>query len=327
MGMKISEIAAKVYKDLLISKVTYPFGDNFNFKKKKLKVDETDGLNSFIGNMESPITFIKRLLYNAKSLKYKESDYLFYETASGFKFRAISALQEEPVKEKFYYDVQTLNNTLDNREIKNYQIIQTYVFNSSVDVGNNVDMGMYDNEVCYIDLLTKTYKTKRFIYHKDVKKSLTTMGKNKLTSKNSIFSKQHAASPSSAFIISHDTDSYEIPYIKDRLENDPYLRWPTTVHDVYSYRISKAAQLVNTLSISIIIPGNTTIEAGDLVDIFIPEKTSTVSDSHKYNHFLGSEKPTCLVTAVKHMFINSRYMTMLRCVKAGYDGKIKSRDI
>lgn len=326
LGMKISDIVSKVYTDILSSKVRFPYGEKFNIKTKKITVDETDGLHSFIGSMENPIDFIKRLLSVAQSLKYRESDYLFYETSGGFNFRAVSSLMKDTVKEKYYYDEMPLTNVLDNREIKNYQAIQTMTFNNHVDVLNNVDMGLYDNEICWIDLLTKRYKEKRFIYHRDFKDTgFTVLGSNRLTTKNSIFSKEHPSSPLSSFIVSHDTDSYKISYIQDRIEGDPHTRWAPKRHEFYNYKISKAAQLVNTLSLSILVPGNTELKAGDLIDVFIPEKTSSEKDAHKYNHFIGSSNPTCLITSIKHIFVNSRFMSVIKVVKPGYDGKIKAR--
>lgn len=332
LGMSVTDIITKIYKDILTSKVRLPYGDKFAVKAKKLFTDSTDGLYSFVGSMESPITSINKLLKVAQSQKYKESDYLFYETAKGFNFRAVSSLMSSDVVENYYYDHMPLTNTLDNREIKNYQAIQTITFNNSIDVMNNIEMGLYDNEVCYIDLLTKRYKEKRFIYQRDFKSAnFTLLGPNRLTTKNSVFAKEQPSSPSSTFMISHDTSSYTIPYIKNRIEQtttaDPHTRWSSRRHETYNYRISKAAQLVNTLSVSILVPGNTLLKAGDLIDVFIPEKTSTKDDDHKYNHFIGSSNPTCLITSLKHVFINSKYMTILKCVKPGYEGKIKTRNI
>jgi len=350
-GISIEEVASKFYvvqeafhgrtASDIISLAFYDFrrsivlgnGTQFSNSKKSISVEGETEFLSVTPNKKYIFDFIDFIIFYSKSARYIESDFLFYETSKAFNFRSVSSLSEHGIVDSFYYGVIPGSDILDKGKIKNYQAINSFTFNNTIDVSNNIDMGLYDSEISYLDLITKTYKEKRFQYNNDFSKLNSSLGKNKLITKNGLFSVLQPNSPNRSLIISNDIDSrnlseyinnVRISIIKDK--TDGPLLWPTKRHEFLSARKSKAAQLVNTISLNISIPGNTSLVAGDTINVFIPEASVTKDSLQSHSSFLGKSEPKCLITHVKHVYLNSQYYTILKCVKTGFETKIKSRD-
>ena len=102
--------------------------------------------------------------------------------------------------------------------------------------------------------------------------------------------------------------------------------YPFNRHEFLNRRISKIAQLVNGISLNIVIPGNSTLLAGDTINIFVPEVSSNVEELSNFNYLFGRENPKFLIAGLKHVFIGNEYNTVLKCVKSGYGAKIRTRE-
>jgi len=331
-GRSASDIITLAFNDFRRS-IVLGNGTQFNNTNKKLTAEIETEIISVTPNKKHIFDFIDFVISNAKSSRYIESDFLFYETSKAFHFRSVSSLSDSSIVDSFYYGIMPGTDLLDRGDIKNYQAINSFAFNNTIDVTNNIDMGLYDSEISYLDLITKTYKEKRFQYNNDFSKLNSSLGKNKLITKNGLFSVLQPNSPNRSLIISNDIDSrnlseyinnVRISIIKDK--TDGPLLWPTKRHEFLSARKSKAAQLVNTISLNISIPGNTSLVAGDTINVFIPEASVTKDSLQSHSSFLGKSEPKCLITHVKHVYLNSQYYTILKCVKTGFETKIKSRD-
>jgi hypothetical protein len=316
-GMLISDMVKGVYNILKTS------SSGINIKNKALEIEATAGISNLIGTGHAPFEFIKLCLEHSKSSKYPESDFIFFENNKGFNYKTISDMSNKDIKDSFYYGYNP-NFSLTEKEIKRYQTITSISFNNIIDIINNLDLGLYDNTVGFFDPLTKKYSESRFHYKEDTIK-FNNLGNQKIVSDLGAFSKKRRASPYFKYIYSNDISNYrKSEYIKN--VKDDNVLYPFNRHEFLNRRISKIAQLVNGISLNIVIPGNSTLLAGDTINIFVPEVSSNVEELSNFNYLFGRENPKFLIAGLKHVFIGNEYNTVLKCVKSGYGAKIRTRE-
>jgi hypothetical protein len=332
-GMPISDIVKKVYDNHIKDFIKYKNGNPFNFKKKKLTVDKTLGSHHIIGTGGYPLDFIKECSNQAESADYiGRSEFLFYENYNGFHFKTIAGLVDEtknPVKEKFYFGFNPNLNQKERKssDIKNYQAISSLKFNSTLDVKNNAEMGMYGNDIMFFDPITKTYREKTYIYDRDFDK-VGGIANKKIISDNSIFSNHENFKTRNAhgrYFIANDIEGYNSSeYIKSKLSLDPTLNYPSRRQNFLNSNITKAAQFVNTISLNIMVPGNSILVAGDQISIFIPENSSTTESLERFNFFFG-DQARFLIFATNQVYIGGEYYSIYSCTRDGFSRKPKSR--
>jgi len=265
------------------------------------------------------------LATQAESPTYPDSDFIFFENYQGFYFMTVSELSRNEVSDSFYYGYNTNVDFSNRGDIKQYQVISSLTFSNSADTVNNADLGLFSNEVCFFDPLTKTFKENTFNYYEDFDQSSESLASNKIVSGKSFLSIRQPSTPHTRFIQSSDIESYNtLDYVKNN--DSSTITNAFRRHRFLNRLITKAALTNNTVGINFVIPGNTTLVAGNLVNVFVPEGSQSKESLRKFNYFFGKENPKFLVTGLKHYYDNNQFYTILECVKAGYGRKIKSRD-
>ena len=129
--------------------------------KTKKNVDNIDDSNSFnfIGNDRKPFYICTWLASKAAPDNKKKggtAGYLFYETHDGFNFRSIDKLFEQKSKGNYLY-----NNTEDNPKEYDGKII-SYDVNRNIDLQNNLLMGTYSNRSLFFDFYAMNYQVRNF---------------------------------------------------------------------------------------------------------------------------------------------------------------------
>jgi len=320
----IQEIVKAIYTSNIRGAVKYPTGSDIVVKKKTLTIAPTQGAHSYISS-HSPFEFMNYLATQAESPTYPDSDFIFFENYQGFYFMTVSELSRNEVSDSFYYGYNTNVDFSNRGDIKQYQVISSLTFSNSADTVNNADLGLFSNEVCFFDPLTKTFKENTFNYYEDFDQSSESLASNKIVSGKSFLSIRQPSTPHTRFIQSSDIESYNtLDYVKNN--DSSTITNAFRRHRFLNRLITKAALTNNTVGINFVIPGNTTLVAGNLVNVFVPEGSQSKESLRKFNYFFGKENPKFLVTGLKHYYDNNQFYTILECVKAGYGRKIKSRD-
>ena len=215
--------------------------------KRDVDIDPTQNVYGFIGNMRKPFTLLMWLA--SKSVPEKSKDdatagYLFYETVTGFHFRSIdSIIDGKPVAKYYSSEIIKQGNN-------DYKIIR-YSTSLNADVLGKLQRGAYCSYRIFFDPLTFNYTdpTKGPFKLEDYK-SAATLGKDVVLPGNL------GNSPSRYVTAIMDRGTMEKGASKK--ENaDPTLSQSQSLmryNSVFSQKLSMT------------IPSNTNLEAGDIIE-------------------------------------------------------------
>ena len=250
--------------------------------KKKVNVDETAINYNFIGNDRKPFHVCTWLASKSVPIKGGKiggsAGYLFYETHDGFNFRSIDVLNQQKSKGNYIF-----TNTDENPKSGEYKgKILDYNLNRDIDLQNNLSIGLYSNRTLFFDFMKYEYKVRNF----DVdnaggaaekegagsKGKINTLGKDDIDSVPDEFRKPISR------ILNRVLDVGTLPAgknIEEELKTwkntpfDPtYDATKTMVQSVMRYN-----QLF-AIKINIMIAGDFSLRAGDLIHCEFPELTT-----------------------------------------------------
>jgi|TARA_R100001443_G_scaffold7243_2_gene16470 hypothetical protein len=255
--------------------------------KKELFKDEAVNSYSFIGNLKRPFDTIQWLCPKTQSSK-EGFGFLFYENLDGYHFKSIeNLLKQEAVRYQksdrpLENDAKILENNLDQ----------------SNDIGMNCRMGMYANKTIYIDIENQGAKVVDFNIKKlKLKKELKLMdGLEESPTRLMVKASDVGVSQKGAKI-----DETTPPTELDEYKNKSYIR----------------NNLLFSQSLSISIPLNTTLRAGDMIDIKLPVKKG---DGESPTSSYGNEKSNdpsgkYLIAELRHTIGSKTSQTNLRLIR------------
>ena len=253
---------------------------------KNLDKDQAFNKYSFIGNMKRPFDTIQWLCPKAAT-DDKNCGFLFYETLDGYFFKSIQNLldsdatvyekPEKPVESDF----RIIENNLD----------------SSNDIGMNCRLGMYANKTIYVDLETGTTKTT------DYKISEIGLKKPpKLPNGLEDF-------PTRLMLRLLDKGAMQKGSKKDEKEKETELA-------IFQNKAYARNNLLFSQSLSISVPFNPDMRAGQMIEVKLPVKKSGEQEQTDY----GSERDNdisgrYLVSELKHNIANRKANTQLKLIR------------
>lgn len=285
-----SNIVSKILRD-----------EQYLRSKKKLTIEETIGLKRFVIPNMKPFKAIEMMCRQSNSKNYKSSPtYFFYETTKGFHFRSIDGLCSEDAAFAYQETVpDRLPDGTSKDPIASMQNIESYQILSPRDTIKNTATGAFCSELIRHDLFNKVVSTTNYDYnaqfdndtHLD-KFPMASSSTDKYTNKtlfNHYTAKRFVTTTSSG--LSHEDDavtSGNYPYQDD---NAPF---------ILQRRASRMRFLEDAITLNITVPGNTSIQAGDVVEIDI-ERNSTLTEKERDKIYSGKY----LITAIRHNFNQS----------------------
>ena len=271
---------------------------NYLMDKRDVDVDPTQNPYGFIGNMRKPFTLLMWLA--SKSVPEKSKDdatagYLFYETVTGFHFRSIdSIIDGKPVAKYYSSEIIKQGNN-------DYKIIR-YSTSLNADVLGKLQRGAYCSYRIFFDPLTFNYTdpTKGPFKLEDYK-SAATLGKDVVLPGNL------GNAPSRYVTAIMDRGTMEKDASKK--ENaDPTLSQSQSLmryNSVFSQKLSMT------------IPSNTNLEAGDIIECEFALTTREKSAIDTEQSGLYMIKELC------HHFDVSGSYTSLTLIKDTFGTKAK----
>tara|TARA_R100001594_G_scaffold27867_1_gene52858 strand:- start:1551 stop:2963 length:1413 start_codon:yes stop_codon:yes gene_type:complete len=256
----------------------------------EIDVDETAVPYNFMGNDKKPFYIISWLA--SKSIPQMQSEsgenatggaagYLFYQTRDGFHFRSIDKILSEEHTKKFLY-----NNTPGGPPEGYDAKILHYDIEGDVDMNQNLMQGMYASRSIYFDFFAFNYDVKEYSlappenFKSGVPPASDKAGpevtEDKITTaaeKIAVVAKEFTQSPSR--LMTHVLDVGTMPNgttTEEQLENQKEDREAvnfdaanTMVQSIMRYN------QMFTVKVNIIIPGDFSIKAGDIVQCDFPE--------------------------------------------------------
>ena len=253
---------------------------------KNLDKDQAFNKYSFIGNMKRPFDTIQWLCPKAAT-DDKNCGFLFYETLDGYFFKSIQKLLDsdaivyEKPEKPVDSDFKIIENNLD----------------STNDIGMNCRLGMYANKTIYVDLETGTTKTT------DYKISEIGLKKPpKLPNGLEDF-------PTRLMLRLLDKGAMQKGSKKDEKEKETELA-------IFQNKAYARNNLLFSQSLSISVPFNPDMRAGQMIEVKLPVKKSGEQEQTDY----GSERDNdisgrYLVSELKHNIANRKANTQLKLIR------------
>ena len=330
IGQTFSDIISKTYDQYFLNSDLRHGLRNEDFYltyDKPLFSEPSSGLHSVVAPLTTPFKFISYCARQAQSIKYKESDYVFYENNDGFNFQTISSLiEQEPIEDYYLADPATKETSDSPVTIKDYQIVRKLEYNSDeFDTIKSTLSGLYDNSVLVLDPILKKFTTQTFNYYnsKNWDDDFTNLDKHSFVSEYSHY-QGYKGDSHSRYIISNlsDIEYNQTSYLKgrtiDRNGNilDPVSHFPFRRHKFLNNLISKTSQLNTKFILKIDIPGAPERKVGDIIRLFVPQRSAVKEFNQVYNLLYGSN-PKFLISSVHHRydFTQDLYITTLELIK------------
>jgi hypothetical protein len=292
--------------------------------KKELFFEETSNNYKIIAPNMRPFDFINMVARKSLSKEYNFAPtFLFYETVKGYFFRTLDSMMDRKNPRMIYREANP--NTLTDKGVqdlaKNLQNIYKYSVVSATDTLASQRAGMYASKMLEIDLYNKSYKTYDFDYVKSYKDdvhidSFTKSGSSEspvLSEATDDYGLKLSEYPDSVFYVaSVDRTNELFTPMHQEGELTPYDTMNT--HKWLQRRKSRFAQLSSSLTLRVEVPGNTSLQAGDVVGLEIMNRSSDTEEEFDLNY-----TGRYLVTKLHHVFTKGmgqyKHTVHMECVR------------
>ena len=269
--------------------------------KKEFYYEETTNLFKLIAPNMRPFDFINNVAKRCLSKEYNFSPtFLFYETIKGYYFRTIDSMMDRKNPRAVYREVTP--NEQDSNILSNLQNILKYEVTNSTDTILNRRAGMYNSNLLMIDPYNKSYKHYDYKYLDEFDNDVHVDKFNAYGSQEAPVAsemKDDEGNTISDYPMSIlHVQTVERDVVDEGLFN-PAFNDPTSYTGTDQWlqkRRSRFNTVEGTVSIRITVPGNTTIQAGDLIGIQLKNK---IGDTLALDPFLTGRY---VVRNLKHEF-------------------------
>ena len=286
---KISESVSKILTDVL---KTDSIGT----------IDETSNKYGFIGNMRKPFTTLIWLASKGVPVVSKDATagFVFYQTRDGFQFRAIDNLISQKPKATYVYSPTTVSYNDNNEKVDNEFKILNYSTQKNQNLIEKLRLGTYASQRTFFNPLDFTFTDyqKGLFKLEDYANKSNNLGGTDLRlpkiSEGSDLSLGDAPSRIITAILDIGTVEKEV----SKSENaDPSL---------YQSQSLMRYNILFTQALSVMIPVNTDLRAGDVIECLFPNN----SKSDKSEHDSETSGLYMIKELCHHFNVNNSYTSM-----------------
>ena len=258
--------------------------------KKKLDSDRASNSYSFVGNLKRPFDTIQWLCSKTQSSK-DGYGFLFFETADGYVFKSIEKLlKQRPIE----YKKSELPDQ--NSEPDDFRIIENNLDQTN-DIGINCRMGMYANKTIYINVDNATYKTVDFRVE-DLKLKKSPKLPNKLE-----------RVPTRLMLRVLDKGALQKGSKRKEIQKENELA-------IYQSKSYARNNLIFSQSMSIVIPFNPDLRAGQMLDLKFPLRKGSDQETTTYGKDSDDDvSGKYLISELKHTLGNNEGTTQLKLIR------------
>ena len=256
--------------------------------KKNLDSDRASNAYSFVGNLKRPFDTIQWLCSKTQSSK-DGYGFLFFETLDGYVFKSIEKLLDQrPVE---YKKSEKAEDASDDFRILENNLNQTN------DIGMNCRMGMYANKTIYINLDNATQKTVDFkIEDLKLKKS------PKLPNRLETF-------PTRLMLRVLDKGALQKGSQKKELQKENELA-------IYQSKSYARNNLIFSQSMSVSIPFNPTLRAGQMMNLRFPLRKGNDQETTTYGEESDDDvSGKYLISELSHVISDNQANTQLTLIR------------
>ena len=328
--LKPEKIIESIYENYL-----RPTQEEFTLiagEQPELELQETQFNQSFCFPSVRPFQAIRQICNesvlkadeNSSEPKSKSENFMFYQTPSKWVFKTLDSLLRQKPVDKFF---KAPMNTLKIRKTKEdaepevfpHQYIHEMILINQFDTLKNLEQGLYANVVKTIDPLLKKFTEDTFVYANNAQEMTHIEDDPKIFSDESMYA-NNAGTTISQYISSNIGEDYQNSndFTKRAVaaNTDFQITNPRNLHSFLKYMSASMSQLTNIV-LEIKIPGNTDVEIGNIIEVYIPQSTGEKDFKQSANMLYGTK---FLITAVRHTYNKPKgnFFTVLNVVKDSY---------
>ena len=249
---------------------------------KEITIEETNGLRKIVFPSMKPFKAIDMLCRQSNSKNFKDSpSYLFYETTKGYNFRSVDGLCSQEPKMTYEENVpDRVEGGVKNVDV-NLRTINEFAVIGPRNTTDNIYEGMLSSNIKIHDIYNKKINYFTYNYFDEFDKDIHLEDKPYISESKDKLSNKGLADYSNAMnfvTITSNGKSFDEP------DNYPYA--PDDLEKIVMRRNSRLRQFQNSITLNMMIPGNTFIKAGDVLEIKIGA-SSTVTDRTNDPNYTG----------------------------------------
>jgi hypothetical protein len=275
-------------------------GEEYLNSKKEFYYEETTNNFQIIAPNNRPFDFINNLSKRCLSKEYLFSpSFLFYETVKGYYFRTIDSMMDRKNPRMVFREV-TPTDDPDNTALNLTNILDYEIMNST-DTILQARSGMYSSDLLEVDIYNKKYTHHEFDYLKEYDNNIHADEYNSYGSKKAPPISEVRDDFGNKITEYPKTTQYVQTTERDKVGGlfDP--AFDTDIDysgiDIWlQQRRSRIVSLETNITLRIKVPGNTTLQAGDLIGIIL--KNQTDSETAQDPYLTGRY----LITNLRHEF-------------------------
>ena len=277
---------------------------------KNLDIEETSNNYNFIGNNKKPFyacTWVaKKSIPNIQNAKGNTAGYFFFETSKGFKFKSIDTLlSQQPVKRLIYNRTPDTKgeNTPEGYDGK----ILEYNIDNTISLKEKLEIGAYSTKIVLFDPFNCYYEV-QFPRAEEKEKNL------KLAAKElPVFNKEFPNNFTRTTYYMVDKGSLPSGTTQQQIQKSKEENFdPRNILNQSTMRYNQ----LFTVRTSIVIPGDFSLSAGDIIEIETP-KLSSDKNQDKSKQFGG----IYMIADLCHYISSRRTFTKLNLVRDSYGKK------
>ena len=260
--------------------------------KKNLDSDQATNSYSFVGNLKRPFDTIQWLCSKSQSSK-DGTGFLFFETLDGYVFKSIESLLDGETVE--YKKSETPD------EPSGLTILENNL-NQTSDIGMSCRMGMYANKTIYINIDNATLKTVDYRIE-----SLKLKKPPKLP--NGL-----EKNPTRLMLRVLDKCALQKGSKKKEIQKENELA-------IYQSKSYARANLIFSQSMSVSIPFNPELRAGQMLDLRFPLRKNEGDDQDKTTYGTESDDDISgkyLISELKHNIADNRANTEVTLIRDAF---------
>lgn len=281
-------------------------------------IEDTIGLYDIIIPYMNPLHAISWIAGRSKSAQAKigGATFMFYENTQGYNFKSLETLFYKPTKAKYSYGIKN-SDTGDESSLTEIRDAIKFEFMNVFDTLTAISSGMYSSVLKTVDLTRLKFSDVVLSYNSYFNDTTHLQNDKELTKKvpyqfqneskdrlnNKIYENYFALRRMYPTNFGHDT----VPSISRK---QPSIK-PNLVEKWMLQRISQINQL-NYFKLKIVIPGDTYITIGDIIEFNVPLLSTKVKGEPNINPFYSGRY---LITAIRHKIDQESYEMIIEATK------------
>jgi len=264
---------------------------------KDVYIEPTAGIRKVVCPNLHPYAFINNLTQESVTSKSASPYFFFFENLKGLHFKSLDRiLSEDSVGDFNVGNLTNLENKSVNTE-KDLNRALTFEINSNNDMLLNIQGGMLGSSIIKYNIYNKSYEKLRYNYFTDFEK-FDRIDENPLYNTNEIDEfGNNVGSFGDARIHLHPINASGDLDTSHTNPTSSYSYSPNKLNEAILFRRAKIMELNNAVSVTMKINGNTTIAAGQTINLTVPV-SGRIHEKENDEYYSGRY----LITKLRHSF-------------------------